>query len=133
MRVLGNQQLATGGEGLDAPDQVHVGTDRGVFRAAQRTDIAHDHAPRMNSDTHLELGAALGDETSIDLRHRELHGKSARDGFLGMILAGHRRAKDYQDAVTDDLVDGALVTTDDIHHRLEVKTNHLDPLLSHWA
>jgi len=46
-----------------------------------------------------------------------------------MIIVGDRRAEDHQQGVTDDLIDGALVTTDDLHHGLEVQIENLDDLV----
>src|SRR5207247_10399008 len=39
-RGLGDEDLAPGHARLDAPGQVHVGPDRGVFRATERSAVA---------------------------------------------------------------------------------------------
>src|SRR3989449_11106838 len=58
-RGLGDEDLAPRRERLEAPGQVHVGPDRGVFRAAERSDVADDHAAGVDPDAHLELNAVL--------------------------------------------------------------------------
>ena len=58
-RVLRNQELAAGGEGFNAPGEVHVRAHRGVFRPAQRADVADDHPAGVDADAHFEFGSAL--------------------------------------------------------------------------
>src|SRR5229473_2011501 len=85
--------------------------------------------PVCTPDAHLELRSALRDETLVDVSHGELHGQSTRDSLVGIVIAGHRRAKDHEDGVADDLIDGALVAVDDIHHRLEIQVENFDHLV----
>ena len=47
----------------------------------------------------------------------------------GMILVGQRRAEQRHDAVAHDLVDGALVAVDRLHHPLEHRVEELPRLL----
>src|SRR5262249_30748673 len=128
-RVLGNEELTPDGEGLDAPGEIHVDPHNGVLRTTQRADVAHDDAPGVHTDAHFELYATLRSKALVHLRHRELHGQPARDRLLGMVVACYGGAKDHEHGVTDDLVDYALVTFDDIHHGLEIDVEDVDDFL----
>ena len=80
----------------------------------------------MDPDAHLELNAVLRGQSPVDVGHRELHGQPARHRLGRVVGAGDGGAKDDQDRVTDDLVDGALVAADDVHHRLQIEIEDLD-------
>src|SRR5215470_14299913 len=127
--VLGHEHLSTYRERFDAPDQVYTGADRGVLGAAHGADVAHDHAARVYPDAHLELGRTLRSKTPIHVCHGELHGQSTRHRLLRVLRASHRRSKDHHDGIAHDLVDGALVTAYDIHHRLEIEIENLERLV----
>ena len=47
-----------------------------------------------------------------------------QDSALGIIRALERSPEDYQDAVPDELVDGALIFQDDIGHGLQIDIDH---------
>src|SRR5262249_61000435 len=51
-RLFRDQHLASSRERFYAPGQIHVGAYRGVFRTAQRPDIADDHAAGVDADAH---------------------------------------------------------------------------------
>jgi hypothetical protein len=76
----------------------------------------------VHTDAHLQLHAILRRQPPVDVRHGELHAEGAGDRLRRVVVTGDRGTKDDEDRITDDLVDGAIVPTDDVHHRLEVET-----------
>ena len=63
------------------------------------------------------------------LLDRVLHPERRVAGAHGVVLVGERRAEERHDPVAHDLVDGALVAVDGLHHPLEDRVEELARLL----
>ena len=61
--------------------------------------------------------------------HRLLHPERGVAGPHRVVLVGERRAEERHDPVAHDLVDGALVAVDGLHHALEHGIEELARLL----
>ena len=125
-RVVGDQHLASRREGLHTSGEVHSRPDRGVLRATQRPDVHDDHTAGVHTDAHFELHIILRRQPPVDVCHGELHAEGAGDRLRRVVVTGNRGTKDDEDRVADNLVDGAIVPADDVHHRVEVEIEDLD-------
>jgi hypothetical protein len=79
----------------------------------------HHHLTAIQPDQDVE-GHAFGplDFGSV-LLHRRLHGEGGIAGAHGMVLVRNRRPKQRHDAITHDLIDGALAAVHGVHHAFE--------------
>ena len=81
----------------------------------ERTTTSPEFSP-----TRIWTRDPLGSPQAVGvLRDRLLHAQGGVAGPDGVVLVGQRRAEQRHDAVAHDLVDGALVAVDGLHHPLE--------------
>ena len=94
-------------------------SDGGVVHAQVAPDGAHDHLAGVEADPDLDLQAVRAAEVLGVAPHGVLHAERAEAGADGVVFVGDRRTEERHDPVAHDLVDGALVAVDGLHHQLE--------------
>jgi hypothetical protein len=104
-------------------------SDGGVVHAQVAPDGAHDHLAGVEADADLHLQAVRAAEVLGVAPHGVLHAERAEAGADGVVFVGHRRTEERHDPVTHDLVDGALVAVDCLHHQLEDRVENPAGLL----
>jgi len=90
---------------------------------------ADDDLARVEPDPDLHVHAVRAARVLRVTRHQVLHpqGRVARSHRV--ILMGERRAEERHDPVAHDLIDGALVAVDRLHHPLEYRIEDLPRVL----
>ena len=81
---------------------VHDVSHRRVVAAGQRAD---EHLAGVDADAHLDARPVL--PLAGEVAQRALHAQAGTHGSLGVVLVGHRRAEQGDDAVAEQLVDSA--------------------------
>jgi hypothetical protein len=103
--------------------------DGGVIHAQIRADRPHDHFPRVQADSDLDLHPELATHALGVSLHRLLHPKRRVARPHCVVLVSERRAEQRHDPVTHYLVDGALVAVHRVHHVLDNRVEELARLL----
>ena len=117
---LGSQQGGPGlGHLLHARGQVRALTHRRVVHVEIRPDRPNHHVTRVQTHADLDGHPETAKHALGVPLHRLLHPQRGVTGPHGVILVGQRRAEQRHDPVAHDLVDGALVAVDRLHHVLE--------------
>src|SRR5687768_10180391 len=94
-------------------------TDRGVIHFEVASDGAHDNLSRVKADANLYRNT-LGPSYSLSIMlYRLLHPERHIASPHRVIFMSQRRAEQSHDAVAHDLVDGAFITVDAVHHVLQ--------------
>ena len=122
-RPLVDEEAAGRRRGLESRSGVdHVAGDHALARRADRHGglAGRDARPQLEV-RRIDLGAQLTD--------REDQLESGANGALGIILVGGRRAERGHDGVTDELLDDAAVSLDDLARHLEVAGQQLADVL----
>ena len=103
--------------------------DGGVVHVQVTADGAHDHLARIepHADLHGRAAHAL-ELVRVDV-DSSLHPQRGIAGADRVVFVGHRRPEQRHDAIAHDLVDGALVVMDGLHHALEHGVEELPGLL----
>ena len=107
---------------LEARGRVHDVARDGVGAALVGADAPRDDRPGVDADVEGERRAEACLPAAVERRHPLLHGKRGAEGALGVVLVGHRRAKDRHDGVANELLDEAAVLLDRRGHLLEEVT-----------
>src|SRR6266851_4044498 len=94
--------------------------------AAVGADGARHHAARGDADTDVEGRPPLGAPAEPQRRHRRHHVERRADGGRGGVIARLRDAKERDDLVADELLDGAAVPEDHVDHLGEVLVEERD-------
>jgi hypothetical protein len=103
--------------------------DGRVIHVQVVADRADHHLSRVQPHSDLDEHA-LGPSHGLGvLRYRFLHPERRVARAHRVILMGQRRAEQRHDAIAHDLVDGALVAVDGLHHPLEDGVEELARLL----
>jgi hypothetical protein len=134
--VLGERQRAAGEEDgagqrrlLHARRQVRRLAHRRVVHAEVRADGPHHNLARVEPDAdgdgHTRRASHLGGVAADRLLHPQRGVARAH----GMVLVGEGSAEQRHDAVTHDLVHGALVPVHGLHHVLDDRVQELSRLL----
>ena len=103
--------------------------DRRVVHAEIAADGADDHLPRVQADADVGAHGLRPPERLGVAGHGLLHLERRVAGAHGVVLVGDRRAEQRHDPIAHDLVDGALVAVDRLHHPLEHGIEQLPRLL----
>jgi hypothetical protein len=114
---------------LHAGGQVRRLTDGGVVHVQVRADGADDHLAGVEADADLEGHPVRAEDPLGIPRDRLLHPQRGIAGADGVVLVGQRGAEEGHDPVAHDLVDGAFVAVDGLHHPLEHGVEELARLL----
>ncbi len=109
----------------------HVGglADGGVVHVQIAADGAHDDLAGVQADADLDGDALRAADLLGVALDRLLHPQRGIAGADRVVLVGERRAEERHDPVAHDLVDGALVAVDGLHHALEHGVEELARLL----
>jgi hypothetical protein len=102
---------------------------RGVVHAQVAADGPHHHLARVQPDADVE-GHPMAALHRRGVRlHGLLHAQGSVAGAHRVVLMGQRRPKRGHDAVAHDLVDGAFVLVDGLHHALQHRIEEVPCLL----
>ena len=101
----------------------------GVVHAEIAADRAHDDIAGVEPDADLHLHALRAAKLLRVAPHGVLHPERRVAGAHGVVLVRDRRPEQRHDPVAHDLVDGALVAVDGLHHPLEDGVQKLPRLL----
>ena len=122
---LGDEDRSRAGELLHAGGEMGGLPHRAVVHAEVAPDGAHDDLARVEPDPDLHTEP----QAPLLLRgqgaDRLGHAEGGVAGAYRVVLVGHRRAEQGHDAVAHDLVDGALIAMDRVHHALEYRVENL--------
>jgi hypothetical protein len=118
-RLGGDERRPGARELLQARRQVGGLADRAVVHAEIAADRADHDLAGIESHAHLERDAVATTHPLGVAADRRLQVKGGIAGPDGVVLVGHRGAEQGHDPVAHDLVDGALVAVDGVHHPLE--------------
>jgi hypothetical protein len=105
-RRVGDERGAGPGQLLHARGQVGGLPDRAVLHVEVVADRAHHDVAGVDAHADLHVDALAPAQLLGVLRQRAVHAQRRVAGAHGMVLVGHRRAEQRQDAVAHDLVDG---------------------------
>ena len=130
IKQQGNPQVAS--EALQPSRPVHRIADHGEFHPARAADLTHHGGPTGQPDAAGQEGLTLlapgGIEGLEGLPHRQGTGEGRAS--LHLDPPSHRRTKHRHHGVTDELVDGAAVGRDHLHHRAQVGVELLHVVLA---
>ena len=116
-RLRGEPGRAGGGELLHARGEVRRLPDRGVVHLQIAAHRADHHVAGVDPDADLNLGAVGAPHVLRVAADRLLHAQGRVARAHGVVLVGKRRAEERHDSVAHDLVHGALVAVDGVHHQ----------------
>ena len=92
---------------------------RGVVHVEVATDRPHQHVAGIQADPDLDGNAMRTLHLVAVAAHPLLHAEGRVAGAERVIFVGERGAEESHDAVAHDLVDGAFVVVDGLHHALQ--------------
>jgi hypothetical protein len=118
-RLGGEPDAAGRRELLHARGQVRGLAHGGVVHAEIAADRAHHDLSGVDADADLHLHALRAAKLIRVAPHDVLHPERGIARAHGVIFMGERRAEERHDAVAHDLVHGALVVMDGVHHQRE--------------
>ena len=118
-RLGGEQDAAGRRELLNARCQVRRLAHSRVVHAQIAADRAHHDLSGVDADADLHLHALGAAKLLRIAAHDVLHPERRVARSYGMIFLGERRAEEGHDAVAHDLVHGALIVVDGVHHALD--------------
>ena len=127
--IGGDQDRARDGQVLHACGEVGRLPDRRVVHVEVAADGAHDDLAGVQADADLDRDALAPPEVLGVLLDGLLHPERGIAGPDGVVLVGERRAEERHDPVAHDLVHGALVAVDGLHHALEDGVEEFSRLL----
>ena len=107
------------GELLHPRGQMRRLPDGGVVHVEIAADGAHDDLAGVQPHADLDHGRLKPPYVLRVPLHTLLHPQRGVARAHGVILVGQRRAEQRHDPVAHDLVHGALVAVDRLHHQLE--------------
>ena len=102
---------------------------RGVVHVQIGADRAHDHLARVQAHADADRDAVLPSHALGVPLHRLLHPERRIARAHRVVLVRQGRAEERHDPVAHDLVHGALVAVDGLHHVLEHGVEELARLL----
>jgi hypothetical protein len=91
----------------------------GVIHVQIIANSPHHHVPRVEPDAHLQLQALGPAYLRSILAHSGLHRQRRVTGPHGVVFVGHWRPEQGHDAVTQYLVDRALIAMHGVHHAVQ--------------
>ncbi len=118
-RVLGEEGLAGRRELLHTPREVRRLADGSVVHPQVVAHGSHHDLAGVEAHADLQREPVQLTELLGQQANALLHPERRIAGAHGVVLVGERRAEEGHDAVAHDLVDGALVAVDRLHHPLE--------------
>ena len=104
-------------------------TDGGVVHPKVAADRAHHHLARIEADADQHLDAVRTPQILGVAADRLLHRERGIARPHRVILVGQRGAEEGHDAVAHDLIHGAFVAMDGVHHSLEHRVEDSPRLL----
>ena len=123
---FGDQDLTSGGVGLNARGEIDLTSDHAILHSLGRTDISQHDLTCVESNAHFQFGQIFSSVLLIDLLHGKLHRYGASNRSFGVILLPDGGTEQDEDRITDELVDGALVLLDYGYHCREISIEQRD-------
>jgi hypothetical protein len=117
--VRGDEDRARHGHLLHPGGEMGGLADSGIVHVEIAPDRPDDDFTGVQADPNVERYPVAFLDLLRVLRDCLLHPQSRVASAYCMVLLGERRAEERHDAVAHDLVDGALVAVDGLHHVFE--------------
>ncbi len=128
-RLAGDEHGACRRNLLHPGGEVRRLADGRVVHVEVAADRPHHHLSRIQPHSDLYRNCAGPPDFVTVPAHALLHPERGIAGPDSVVLVRDRRAEERHDPVAHDLVDGALVTVDGVHHALEHGVEELPGLL----
>lgn len=127
IRRLVDEDLARAGRGLEARRDVHRVTDDRVMHATLRADVSSDDLSAGDPDSRLQ--SHPWHRRDLEAHHLYLHGERGTDGALRIVGVHHRGPEEGEDAVAEQVCDGAAMTLDGVTDDRQVAIEEVKRLL----
>src|SRR5262249_48705501 len=124
-----DEDLATTSLGLQALRHIDHIAHHSIFHAPLGANIAHDGFAAVDANTQVQRGLPTAAAQRVEHSDSTLDVQGSLDGALRVVHLLHRRAKQGQETITEEFVEGALVLEEHVHHELKVLIEDVDHLL----